>query len=190
MLSPLWYCAESGFLGGGDDTKITLKCTHTYNDECYTCETHAHTADCYGCGKEEHSHDNTCTGTVEGLDSNLWKFVKSDTVVVNPDGSSVINVYYDRTTFTMTFKETGCNGDTLDTITDKWGADIKTRFETISKVNTFFWSAYRDGGSPWTSFMDIMPAENRTYYADNQSGILTVLAYGNPVRNRFIAQGQ
>ena len=128
-----WYCAESGnWGGGGDDTEITLSCTHTHTDGCYTCEVHAHTAACYGCGKEAHTHDSNCTGTVEGLDSTLWTLVESDTITVNPDGSSVINVYYDRTTFTMTFKEEGRKGDTLDTITDKWGADIKERFERIS----------------------------------------------------------
>lgn len=172
-----WYCAESGnWGGGGDDTEITLSCTHTHTDGCYTCEVHAHTAACYGCGKEAHTHDSNCTGTVEGLDSTLWTLVESDTITVNPDGSSVINVYYDRTTFTMTFKEEGRSGDTLATITDKWGADIKERFETISKENTFFWSMSQNGGDPWTSFMDVMPADNRTYYADNQSGSTTITA--------------
>ena len=172
-----WYCAESGnWGGGGDDTEITLSCTHTHTDGCYTCEVHAHTAACYGCGKEAHTHDSNCTGTVEGLDSTLWTLVESDTITVNPDGSSVINVYYDRTTFTMTFKEEGWRGDTLANITDKWGADIKERFETISKENTFFWSMSQNGGAPWTSFMDVMPADNRTYYADNQSGSTTITA--------------
>lgn len=172
-----WYCAEEGrYYGGGDTQEITLNCTHTHTDGCYTCEVHAHTAACYGCGKEAHTHDSNCTGTVEGLDSTLWTLVESDTITVNPDGSSVINVYYDRTTFTMTFKEEGRSGDTLATITDKWGADIKERFETISKENTFFWSMSQNGGDPWTSFMDVMPADNRTYYADNQSGSTTITA--------------
>lgn len=172
-----WYCAESGSWGaGGDDTKIENVCTHEHTAECYTCELHTHTAACYSCGKEAHTHTYSCNQTGSGLDSTLWKFVRSETVTVAADGSSVVNVYYDRTTFTMTFKEEGNNGDTLGTITDKWGADIKTRFETISKENTFFWSTSRNGGSPWTSFMDIMPQENRTYYADPQSGSTTITA--------------
>ena len=175
-----WYCSGEydwglGTMDAGRQ-EISLKCTHTHGDDCYTCEIHAHTAACYGCGKEAHTHDSNCTGTVEGLDSTLWTLVESDTITVNPDGSSVINVYYDRTTFTMTFKEEGRSGDTLATITDKWGADIKERFETISKENTFFWSMSQNGGDPWTSFMDVMPAENRTYYADNQSGSTTITA--------------
>lgn len=175
-----WYCSGEydwglGTMDAGRQ-EISLKCTHTHGDDCYTCEIHAHTAACYGCGKEAHTHDSNCTGTVEGLDSTLWTLVESDTITVNPDGSSVINVYYDRTTFTMTFKEEGRKGDTLDTITDKWGADIKERFETISGENTFFWSMSQNGGDPWTSFMDVMPADNRTYYADNQSGSTTITA--------------
>ena len=149
---------------------------HKHGNDCYGCEYHEHTADCYSCGLAEHTHDSTCNQTGSGLNRNLWTFVRSETVTVAADGSSVVNVYYDRTTFTMTFKEVGSNGDTLGTITDKWGADIKTRFETISKNNTFFWSTSRNGGSPWTSFMDVMPAENRTYYADSQSGSTTITA--------------
>ena len=172
-----WYCAGGKWYEGGSDiAEISLNCTHTHTDSCYTCETHAHTTDCYGCGKEEHIHDSNCTGTVAGLDSTLWTFVKSDTITVNPDGSSVINVYYDRTSFTMTFKKTGRNGDTLDTITDKWGADIKERFENISKEHTFLWSERTDGDDPWTSFMDVMPAENRTYYARTTSSTNTQTA--------------
>ena len=102
--------------------------------------------------------------------------MKSDTITVKADGTSVINVYYDRTSFTMTFKEEGNNGKTLGTITDKWGASIRTRFETISTNNTFFWSENKNGGSPWTSFVDIMPEKNMTYYADPQTGSTTLTA--------------
>ena len=178
-LDGTWYCAgyeSRGSTYTKDTQGITYSCTHTHTTDCYTCEIHTHTAACYSCGKEAHTHTSSCNQTGSGLDSNLWTFVRSETATVAADGSTVINVYYDRTTFTMTFKEEGYNGDTLATITDKWGADIKTRFETVSKANTFFWSASRNGGSPWTSFMDVMPAENRTYYADNQSGSTTITA--------------
>ena len=161
-----WYCAASGDWGsGGDDTEIEYVCDHTHTADCYTCEYHEHTVSCYSCGKEEHTHNNSCNRTGSGLDSSLWTFVRSENVIVAADGSTVVNVYYDRTTFTMTFKETGRNGNTLDTITDKWGADIREDFGVISSANTYLWSMDSDGGSPWTSFMDVMPAEDRTYYA-------------------------
>lgn len=181
-----WYCAFQNWGNNNskaDTESIELDCDHTHTDACLGCETHSHIDACYNCGKTEHAHDSNCTGTVEGLDSKLWKFVKSDTVTVNPDGSTVINVYYDRTTFTMTFKKEGYNGETLGTIEEKWGANIMQRFKTISEANTFFWSMKSNGGSPWTSFMDVMPPENRTYYADPQSGSTTLTAtyYGENV---------
>ena len=61
-----------------------------------------------------------------GLDSNLWKFVKSDTVPVAADGSSVVNVYYDRTVFDVRFfsRDNGNREYTDLKITAKWGASI------------------------------------------------------------------
>lgn len=144
---------------------------HNHTDACYklTCTEHEHTAACYeGCTKEEHTHGAACTLTVD-IKSNLWTYSHSDTVIVAADGSTVMNVYYDRTTFTITFKATGNNGATLGTITDKWGADIRQRFEDMCKAHTFLWSENSDGNDPWTSFLDVMPEENRTYYARTTS---------------------
>lgn len=171
FLNGKWYRAQSG-----DTQAITDVCTHTHSSACYECEYHEHTSDCYSCGMTEHTHNNTCNQTGSGLSSALWKFISSETVTVAADGSSVINVYYDRLPFTMTFKNEGYNGKTLGTIEAKWGADIRSSFEKISKDNTFFWSMKQNGGSPWTSFMDVMPQENRTYYADPQSGSSNITA--------------
>lgn len=170
-LNGIWYRAENG-----DTTEIKDVCNHEHSNTCYECVYHKHTSDCYSCGMNEHTHNNACNQTGSGLNSNLWKFVRSETVTVAADGSTVVNVYYDRTTFTMTFKKEGSSGTTLGTIVDKWGADIRSRFETISKANTFFWSMKQNGGSPWTSFMDVMPQTNRTYYADPQSGSTSITA--------------
>ena len=164
-----WYCYYGRITGSKNDSMSISECSHQHESNCYTCETHEHTSGCYDCDKEEHTHNSSCDQEMDGLDSKLWTFVRSETVEVAADGSSVVNVYYDRTEFTMTFKKTGNNGATLATIKDKWGADIKERFETISKQHTFLWSMRSDGESPWTSFMDVMPAENRTYYAKTTS---------------------
>ena len=172
-------------------------CNHSHTDDCYTCgkvsvlhehsieagcyklecntDLHIHTSECYAC--IQHQHSNSCQiNEFSGYDSSKWTLVKSDTVTVAADGTTVMNVYFDRTSFTMIFKEEGSGGDTLETITDKWGADIRERFKTISEANTFFWSEDEDGGSPWTSFMDVMPAKNMTFYADHQSGSNTLIA--------------
>ncbi|MBO5786945.1 MAG: InlB B-repeat-containing protein [Clostridia bacterium] len=176
------------------DWSCLFGCNHSHTDACYTCgktsashkhsldegcyvldcskSLHTHTAECYACIQHQHS-DSCRINNFEGYDSSKWTLVKSDTVTVAADGSTVMNVYFDRTYFTMTFKKEGSNGATLGTIYDKWGADIRVRFKEISEKNTFFWSEKQNGGSPWTSFMDVMPAKNMTYYADSQSGSTT-----------------
>lgn len=58
------------------------------------------------CGKDEHKHTDECYGsfdTLEKFSNNLWKLNKADTGIVNADGSTVVNVYFERTEFTMNF---------------------------------------------------------------------------------------
>lgn len=176
-------------------TRISLDCSHTHTDSCYDCgkatnnhvhsidegcyklicDKHVHDITCYNC--IEHTHSNACTiGTFKDYNSSLWTFVKSDPVTVKEDGSTVLNVYFDRKTFTMTFRQEK-TGTFLDEIKDrKWGSDIRVEFNAISTANTFFWSEDEDGGSPWTSFIDVMPKKDMTYYADPQSGSSTITA--------------
>lgn len=120
------------------------------------------------CGKTVHVHDASCKNL--NFDANLWIFEKADTVQVAADGSTVLNVYYKRTTFTITFKASGNNGSTLGTITAKWGANITQEFYDISSKNTFYWSRNTNGNSPWTSYLSAMPAENITYYKYTANG--------------------
>ena len=153
-LDGTWYCAyRDGMFGGYDSTRrISLNCSHT------------HDASCYACGKVEHTHNESCYR----VDANLWTFVRADNITVAADGSSILNVYFDRTAFTLTFQEAGYRGSVLGTITAKWGANIVQEFQDISNANTFLWSRTTDGDSPWTSYLSAMPAENRTYYASTQ----------------------
>lgn len=193
-----WYKYTGNVATGGTQLPTCGKeeTTHNHTDACLGCgkEEHLHsdyTGACYTltCTIDEHTHTAVCTSCVQhqhsnscrinefsGYDSSKWTLVKSDTVTVAADGSTVMNVYFDRTAFTMTFKKEGSGGTTLGTITDKWGADIRERFKSISEANTFFWSEKQNGGSPWTSFMDVMPAKNMTFYADPQSGSTTLTA--------------
>ena len=193
-----WYKYTGNVATGGTQLPVCGKeeTTHNHTDACLGCgkEEHSHsdyTGSCYTltCTIDEHTHTAVCTSCVQhqhsnscrinefsGYDSSKWTLVKSDTVTVAANGSTVMNVYFDRTAFTMTFKKEGSGGTTLGTITDKWGADIRERFKSISEANTFFWSEKQNGGSPWTSFMDVMPAKNMTFYADPQSGSTTLTA--------------
>ena len=148
-----WYCGTDRY-GYKDDTeKIRFQCLHTHTDECYAC------------GKTEHTHSDACSG--------LWSFKESDTVTVAADGSSVVNVYYDRTEFTLTFHYNYGNKQyqSEGTIKAKWGADIGQKFldmNTAAKGN--LWSEEQNGDSPWTSYLQIMPQENRDYYYNGNGG--------------------
>lgn len=120
-----------------------------------------HTDSCYSCGKEVHTHDASCYYTVSGIDSKLWKFDHSDTVTVKADGSTVLNVYYKRTEFTLTFVD---SNKTVKTITEKWGTDIHSNFPIKDGNKTIWWDVPKNCQSfeydTQLGSIDTMPAEN------------------------------
>ncbi len=134
------------------------------------------------CQLTEHTHNSICTCQRVEMDPNLYILDESasnltiDYVLAN--GESSVNVFYKRKEFTVTFRKLDTSDDSgiLATITAPWGKVIRSEFEEVSKKNTYWWSQSIDGGGPWTSFLDTMPAENRTYYADAQSGTNTSTA--------------
>ena len=108
-----------------------------------------------------------------GLDSNLWKFVRSDTVTVAADGSSVVNVYYDRTEKTLTFKYNYKNRNyrSTETITAKWGSNISEQYKKIAaNAGSTFWSAETSGEEPYTNYFGVMPQASATYYNRGKTG--------------------
>lgn len=158
--------------------------------------THTHTDACYACGKTEHTHDSNC-GTLKcGLsdtpekymrdiqpDSNLWNFKRSETVTVDANGSTVLNVYFDRTEFTLTFKY-GRNGNETEIIKDRWGANVKARFDAIEtnakkaepKYNLQGW--LDSTTSKYTNNVMIMPQVNKTLTAEyNKSSTKNTMTY-------------
>ena len=154
--------------------------------------THTHTDACYACGKTEHTHDNKCglNDTPKKYmrdirpDSNLWEFKSSETVTVDANGSTVLNVYFDRTTFTLTFNYR-TQGDWDDYggakkteyISARWGANILDKYNQIktNSSNGVLWSksSSSQGTMKYTSHFEIMPSENATYYLYRTSGGLT-----------------
>ncbi len=203
-LGDKWYCVESGWLGGGGDTtQISFECEHTHTDDCYTCgktagnhehsveagcyeltcdkDEHSHSETCrYACGKTEHTHTADCYMNGAGLDSNLWTFVKSDTVTVAADGSSVVNVYYDRTEKTLTFKYkySNRNYQSTETITAKWGSNIAEQYKKIAaNAGSTFWSAESGGSGPYTNYFGVMPQTSATYYNRGKSGDEGTMTY-------------
>ncbi len=183
-----WYCAHSFLAHQPNSTeKIRLTCGHSHTDACYTCgqkesthvhslaggcyrikcplEAHTHTAACYDC--VEHIHNDSCYLRTNAMDPKLWQYVTSDEVTAAVDGSTVMNVYYDRRSFTLTLHYDYVAGAyrKVETITDKWGAEIGDRVLRISSnAKGNLWSTNENGTSPWTSYLQIMPQGSADYY--------------------------
>ena len=126
------------------------------------------------CGEIEHTHNDSCYQGGSVMDPSLWTFMRSDTVTVAADGSTVVNVYYDRTTFTLKFVQ---RNQTIKTIGDtKWGADIHTNFPiTDNNGNTMWWDVPNNCESfvpgNYLASINTMPAEDITFsYHDSESG--------------------
>ncbi len=175
-----WYY-YTGSVASNEVAPTTCGGLHTHGASCgYACgkteHTHTgYTGDCYTliCAKTEHTHTADCYMGNAGLESNLWTFVKSDTVTVAADGSSVINVYYDRTEKTLTFKYNYNNNgyNSTETITAKWGSDISVRYkEIVGNAKSTFWSQSSAGSEPYTNYVGIMPQKNTIYYNSGKSG--------------------
>ena len=143
-----------------------LSCTHTHDDSCYAC------------GKTEHTHTSACYYNTSFMENpNLWKLVKSDEVTVAADGTTILNVYYDRVEFTLHFRKARSSSDNYGTIKAKWGANIREAFnQKCNDAGTSNWSEKESAGGPWTSYLDIMPEKDMTFYA-NTDGYGTSTAY-------------
>ncbi len=176
-----WY-RYSGATAAGSIAPTTC---HKHSDACIGCGKTEHThslENCYTltCGKTAHTHNSDCYMGGAGLDSNLWKFVRSDTVPVDADGSSVVNVYYDRTEKTLTYKYnySDRNYQTTETITAKWGADISAQYKAIAaNAGSTFWSAQTSGEGPYTNYFGVMPQTSATYYNRGASGDTGTMTY-------------
>ena len=137
--------------------KAKLSCTHNHTDNCYSC----------GLIDTPKSYMSDIKP-----DSKLWKFVRSDTVTVGADGRTVLNVYFDRTEFTLTFKY-GRNSGTTETITDRWGANVKARFDAIelkAKEYSEKLQGWKDSTTGYyTNNVMIMPQTDKTFTAEYSS---------------------
>lgn len=185
------YSAKpSNCLGKQIGNIVNCRDTGVYNDALHskdyaykyelkiTC-THKHDDSCYSCGKAAHTHDSFCYFQLNNMDSKLWTLntTKTGKVTVAADGTTIFNVYYDRTEFTIHFRRANSNTDNYGTIKAKWGSNIRNSFvEKCNSAGTSNWSEKRDAGSPWTSYLDIMPEKDMTFYA-NTDGSGTSTAY-------------
>lgn len=124
------------------------------------------------CSGEGFLHTTDYFYKYEAKPSGIWTLRKSDTATVKADGTTVVNVYYDRAEKTLHFREANSNSDDYGTITAKWGADIDAQYKAILKKtnNNSFWSRNAGASQPFTNYIGIMPTEDRTYYLDGDGG--------------------
>lgn len=159
-----WYCYYGRYSGNKSDTQsISLGCNHTHTDACYSCEEHEHSVACYSCKMEEHTHDSSCNQTGSGLDATKWKFVRSETAIVKADGSTVINVYYDRVEYTVNFYSNSnlTSEYTSYRITAKWGANILNKWPTHDGSSSWY---VPNKNNTWQNSIQIMPVGGAKFY--------------------------
>ncbi len=155
---------------------------HTHQNSCgYACgqEAHTHSAASCGmsCGKTEHTHINSCYQTGAGMDSDKWTFVSSETVTVAADGSSVVNVYYDRVEYMVQFYLNKTDNEITDIrITAKWGASIYDKWPTYDGSSSWYTSKYYNDSSEWQVGIQTMPVGGAKRYGP-KSGSSSYTAY-------------
>ena len=157
---------------------------YTVTNGCYeldcTKTIHAHDASCYhNC--IEHNHTEACKyPTFVDYDSDLWTLVKSDTVTVERDGSTVMNVYFDRNTFKLEFIASSA---TVYTLEEKWGAQISEHWPIRGTNGKVYNSGERwkpSGSSTYTQvlvYIAIMPQESFKLTLDTSNNDTYIMHY-------------
>lgn len=175
-----WY-TYSGSVSSGSTVSPNCGMTeHTHTTACIGCgkTEHIHTSkNCYEltCKEEEHTHTASCYQQGAGLDSSLWKFVKSDTITVAADGSSVVNVYYDRVEYSVQFYNNqscstsgggGYGGSSNKEYTDlkitaKWGENILKKWPTYNGSSSWY---VKDKSKTWQNSIQVMPVGGAKFW--------------------------
>lgn len=109
---------------------------------------------------------------------------RAETVTVAGDGSTVLNVYFTRNTYTLTFRELDCDKwfmhthndscyKTVKTITAKWNEKISDKFSEAPFSTTYNGRAWKCTDSSKYSYalqtLDRMPGFNATFKLYDQS---------------------
>lgn len=190
ITSELYDSLKSGTGKSVEDGRDTYE---VYQVKPSACQ-HKHTAACYSCGKIEHMHTDSCMSALDAkMDSSLWTYEKSDTVTVDAAGNTVMNVYYKRTKFTLTFvlDKAEAEGNYTKTLTEPWGKRIKSDFDQIEaeeKSNleqfnknfgkNYHLYAWKDSTTSYnTNNVMIMPSVNKTLTAQAVRGSTELSMY-------------
>ena len=137
----------------------------------------------------EQKSDDYKNQSFDGRDGTHFTYntAKAETVTVKGDGSTVLNVYYTRNTYTLTFRGLTCNNSSwwhthkdscykvIKTITAKYQADIHDHFPIRDGNDTIWWDV-PDGCESFKAdtmlgSIDTMPGENIVFEKSSaQSG--------------------
>ena len=155
----------------GDQVGSTSDNTNSYPDYYYKYKinasgmscSHTHTDSCYSCGKAAHKHDANCYTSPLDMDTTLWKLVKCDEVTVAADGTTIINVYYDRVEYDVKFftRDRNPTEYTQYRITAKWGQNILNKWPTHNGSSSWYVSS---SGSVWQNSIQVMPVGGASFY--------------------------
>ena len=86
-------------------------------------------------------------------------------VKIVPEGNAVVNVYYNRTSYTLTFRRYENSGTVYKTITALYGQYIGDNFPiSVNGDTTYRWEPHNSSTfGQVLVFIDVMPAENVTF---------------------------
>ncbi len=160
------------YVSGSNDLATAQVCglaQHTHSDAngCYgnctsTSTTHTHSEDCLSCRDEVHTHGNACK-----IDTTYFVYERADSnVLVEGDGSTVVNVYYKPKEYTLRFYYAATTGTGVD-------GDSDGIAETYDSVKIIGGSTYSFGASGTNTSNDATLLNN--IFESNQAGTVTKL---------------
>lgn len=161
----------------GQSTYLVQYWLENANDDGYSYDTSVKKTASTG-SKVSGSNDKSYTG---------FHFERADqNVEVKGDGSTVVNVYYNRDTYTLTFKvDEGSWRPDWQTKAEfkniKYGADTSTWWSQAP--SGYLWYTTKDGSTFYTAAPD-MPNRNLVIYGNTSSGSSTVHYYEVNTTNR------
>ncbi|MBR3838094.1 MAG: InlB B-repeat-containing protein [Clostridia bacterium] len=164
-----WYELSRSVNSGTDINVTTSNCEHTHIDSCVDCSLHVHNASCYpSC--IAHTHSSSCrlnTPTGDEYDSALWTLntdpEKNKSVTVAADGTTVMNVFYDRVEYAVEFhnNQSCTNEYTTLRITAKWGASILSKWPTYNESSSWL---VQNKNNTWQNSIQIMPVGGAKFW--------------------------
>ena len=112
----------------------------------------------------------------ESVNDKVFTATTIEQKTIKGDGSTIVNVYYKRKTYTMHFKERQNSRTDLSTITKKWGQSIsKEEWPTYKENGNWQIKASYYGNNQCLAYTSTMPMKDSTLWST--SGRRTLKAY-------------